>query len=141
MDMVRQNIAHHKNITNDNIYSWNKRTQKHYQDRLLKSLDSPCAKVFVAPYGFVHVIIKDDAAWICDIWVDPSHRRQGLATQLLQHAIEWSTRNGKSYIWVNVSVQNPTASNFYEHAGFEKKAIIMEKRATGHGNRSACQDQ
>jgi len=54
-------------------------------------------------------------AWILNIYVEPEHRRQGLARSILEALIEWCKRNGFQSVALHASEQGRP---LYEKLGF-----------------------
>lgn len=56
--------------------------------------------------------------WIADLVIAPEHRRQGIATQLLQAAKEWARITGLRRLMVEIQTKNYPALCFLEKHGF-----------------------
>jgi GNAT superfamily N-acetyltransferase len=61
------------------------------------------------------------------IYTVPSARRQGVARQLIQEALEWGQCMNAAEADLNVLVANP-ARQLYEHLGFQPHRISMVKK-------------
>ena len=61
------------------------------------------------------------------IYTVPGARRQGIARQLIQKALEWGQRMNAAEADLNVLVANP-ARRLYEHLGFQPHEISMVKK-------------
>jgi ribosomal protein S18 acetylase RimI-like enzyme len=95
-------------------------------------------RVFIAtvergePVGYISVGELQNPAvglpmgGILDFWVEPSFRRQGIGTRLLQYALDHITSHGYSHASILVSVHN-SAKRIYEKAGFYADRQIMVK--------------
>jgi GNAT superfamily N-acetyltransferase len=61
-------------------------------------------------------IVSDRAtfAWLCDVYVDPGHRGQGLGTTLANWSVEWAERHGIK----RVVLATLDAHAVYAKAGF-----------------------
>lgn len=61
-------------------------------------------------------IVSDRAtfAWLCDVYVDPSHRGRGLGTMLADWAVEWAER----YDIKRIMLATLDAHGVYAKAGF-----------------------
>jgi ribosomal protein S18 acetylase RimI-like enzyme len=59
-------------------------------------------------------------AFIQDMAVRDSHRRRGIAQELLAHAAAWAKAHGLTQLRLMVADQNPTARAAFEKAGFRK---------------------
>ncbi|MFH7243450.1 MAG: GNAT family N-acetyltransferase [Spirulina sp.] len=61
------------------------------------------------------------------LYVHPDHRRQGLATQLLQAAHHWAKAEGHRQISLQVFSENAPAQALYQKLGYRPEAILMKK--------------
>lgn len=68
----------------------------------------------------------DHHAFIHFLAVAPTHRRQGIATKLLQHARQWSADHGFHKLRLHVWEHNETARRLYERAGYATLTRTME---------------
>lgn len=59
------------------------------------------------------------------LWVQDDHRRRGLATALLTHALARAAAMGCSACWLETS--NPSARAFYEADGFTEFACLSNE--------------
>jgi ribosomal protein S18 acetylase RimI-like enzyme len=57
-------------------------------------------------------------SWVTDLVVAPEHRRQGIATQLLQAGKEWAREAGLRRLIVETQTKNHPAMCFLERRGF-----------------------
>ncbi len=57
-------------------------------------------------------------AWICNIFIEPKFRKQGLATRLMELAESWTTDAGLHLIALHVATSNTSARRLYENRGF-----------------------
>lgn len=62
-------------------------------------------------------------AWIDDVVVDPTHRRQGIGKALVEAAIQRSSRRGATHLFMDTSRGNPHAQEFYAACGFEEGGV------------------
>ncbi|WP_218080386.1 GNAT family N-acetyltransferase [Anthocerotibacter panamensis] len=67
------------------------------------------------------------AAYVFLVYVHPDHRRRGLATYLLQTAIQWSYARGYTQIHLQVLVEHRAAQALYQKLGFTTQAYLMRK--------------
>jgi ribosomal protein S18 acetylase RimI-like enzyme len=58
------------------------------------------------------------AAWLEALWVDPSIRRAGLGSGLIEAVADWSRERGATRLDLSVTEGNEPASALYAHAGF-----------------------
>jgi ribosomal protein S18 acetylase RimI-like enzyme len=64
------------------------------------------------------VAAEGDWAGITDVWVSPDHRRQGLATVVMDAVLEWAAERGATTAYLQVRGDNPAALALYEALGF-----------------------
>lgn len=57
-------------------------------------------------------------AYLSAAWIDPRHRRRGLARQLVGEAIAWATAHDAEHLRLWVDDTNPGAAQFYRALGF-----------------------
>ena len=62
-------------------------------------------------------------AWIDDIAVDPSYRRQGIGRALVEAAIQRASRRGATHLFMDTSRGNPDAQRFYRACGFAEDGV------------------
>jgi ADP-ribose pyrophosphatase YjhB (NUDIX family)/ribosomal protein S18 acetylase RimI-like enzyme len=62
-------------------------------------------------------------AWIDDIAVDPTRRRQGIGQSLVEAAIQRASRRGATHLFMDTSRGNPDAQSFYRACGFEQDGV------------------
>jgi len=55
---------------------------------------------------------------ILNLAVDPTARRQGIASALLRHALSHASENGATKVFLEVRSSNLTAQRFYQSHGF-----------------------
>jgi GNAT superfamily N-acetyltransferase len=61
------------------------------------------------------------------LYVHPDHRRQGLASTLLNTAHQWATAEGHHQISLQVFSQNAPAQALYQKLGYQPEAILMQR--------------
>ncbi|WP_225889126.1 GNAT family N-acetyltransferase [Halomicronema hongdechloris] len=66
-------------------------------------------------------------AYLLVLYVDPAHRRQGIATALMHQAQTWATQRGDHQIGLQVLSNNVTALTLYRRLGYVSHAIMMTK--------------
>ena len=81
--------------------------------------------------AFCEVLRGVDEAEILNIETLPSHRRQGLAQNLLQEAMVWAQTNQRSSILLEVRTSNIAAIALYTKLGFQ--TISTRKRYYADG--------
>lgn len=68
------------------------------------------------------------AAFLLDIFVEPSHRGNGLGRELLGRAEAWAREKGSNGIWLNVGGGNDAALHLYRSQGYDVATLHMRKR-------------
>ncbi|NJK38910.1 MAG: GNAT family N-acetyltransferase [Oscillatoriales cyanobacterium RM2_1_1] len=69
----------------------------------------------------------DLMAHIFLLYVDPQHRRRGIASELMHHAEQWAEQRGDQKISLQVFCQNQTALNLYRKLGYQVQALTLHK--------------
>lgn len=59
-----------------------------------------------------------DWAGVSNVWVDPAHRRRGLAVVLMDRLLGWAGERGATTAFLQVRGDNPPALALYERLGF-----------------------
>jgi ribosomal protein S18 acetylase RimI-like enzyme len=59
-----------------------------------------------------------DAAWLEALWVDPSVRRAGLGSRLIEAVAAWSRDQGARTLELSVTDNNESAKDLYRRCGF-----------------------
>jgi 8-oxo-dGTP diphosphatase len=62
-------------------------------------------------------------AWIDDVAVNPTHRRQGIGRALVEAAIQRASRRGATHLFMDTSRGNPDARDFYYACGFDEGGV------------------
>lgn len=62
------------------------------------------------------------------LYVNPDHRRRGLASALLETAHSWAMEAGYQQISLQVLSHNQAAQSLYEKLGYQPQAILMRRR-------------
>ena len=70
----------------------------------------------------------DRHAHIFLLYVEPAHRRRGIATALMLHAQNWAQARGDRKIGLQVFHKNVAALTLYEKMGYRPNAVLMTKR-------------
>ena len=73
--------------------------------------------------GYACVRIMYEEAQICNIAVLPEHRRQGIATELLQAVADFAKEKGCERAELEVNVSNTPAIEMYRKCGYEEVGI------------------
>jgi len=119
---------HHLNKTLDNYFSW--RSPLWWIQPLASNTDdltpiNPVAGLWLG--NAIDQVTGERYAHIFMLYVQPSHRRQGLASALLQTAQHWATERGDRQIGLQVFPHNQAALNLYQKNGFQVHALMMLK--------------
>lgn len=88
------------------------------QETDLRSLDVRGATVRIGEQASVRVALEGDWVGVTDLWVDPGHRRRGLAREVLSEAFDWAASLGATTAYLQVSEANTAALQLYATAGF-----------------------
>ena len=86
-------------------------------------LTSPNIKLFEQAGGFAIFRFAGPEAELLTIAVDPTYRRQGIATKLMLRGHEAAKSAGVEEVFLEVSQENPHAKSLYEQFGYEVRAI------------------
>lgn len=89
------------------------------------------------PAGFVHLCFRDLlVAWIEDIFVDPAHRGQGVATAAIRaaEAIIQATP-GYEAAAMEVSLRNAGALALYHKLGYRDLSLVTVRKEFGESKR------
>jgi ADP-ribose pyrophosphatase YjhB (NUDIX family)/ribosomal protein S18 acetylase RimI-like enzyme len=62
-------------------------------------------------------------AWIDDVAVNPTHRRQGIGRALVEAAIQRASRRGATHLFMDTGRGNPDARDFYYACGFDEGGV------------------
>ena len=60
------------------------------------------------------------AAYIEDLWVEPAHRRSGVARALLAAAEDWAREEGHNWLGSDALIDNRRSHDWHRAAGFEE---------------------
>src|SRR5262245_43497701 len=71
--------------------------------------------------------LREMAGFIHDVVVEDSSRRLGIATSLVEAAIEWLRAQGAPRVMLWSAEQNPPAQNLFSHLGFRRTMIEMTR--------------
>lgn len=69
----------------------------------------------------------DRQTYIFLIYVEPEHRRRGLATALLAQAEDWAQSQGDRSLSLQVYADNPGAIALYQGTGFSVDSLSLRK--------------
>ena len=119
---------HHLTTTLDNYFSW--RSPLWWIQPLSSNTDegtsiNPVAGLWLG--NAIDQVTGERYAHIFMLYVQPAHRRQGLASALLQTAQDWAQQRGDQQIGLQVFPHNQAALNLYQKNGFQVHALMMLK--------------
>ncbi|RZM79306.1 GNAT family N-acetyltransferase [Leptolyngbya iicbica] len=69
----------------------------------------------------------DRHSYVLAVYVAPEHRRQGIATALLNHAQAWAQARGDRQIGLQVFADNEGAIALYRQLGFQTQSLWLTK--------------
>jgi ribosomal protein S18 acetylase RimI-like enzyme len=72
-------------------------------------------------------VTGDRHAHILLLYVDPVHRRQGIASTLMNQAEDWARERGDRQIGLQVFQHNQPALSLYEALGYAPQSLWMTK--------------
>ena len=103
-------------------------------------LGTPDARILVAErggaiVGYVYVAIepqswkelREACGFIHDVVVDESGRRSGVATLLMEAAIEWLRERGAPRVMLWTAQQNDGAQRLFDRLGFRRTMVEMTR--------------
>ncbi|WP_266078742.1 GNAT family N-acetyltransferase [Haladaptatus caseinilyticus] len=82
------------------------------------------------PVGYVLLMISDDA-YLAELVVEPMHRREGRATELLKTAMAMARERDCEHVSLTVHEANESARMLYESFGFELWRTVSDYYADG----------
>lgn len=82
--------------------------------------------------GDRHYLKHDSQGYLGFMYVDETHRGQGLNKLLIDALIQWCKERDVNEIRLAVYQDNPSAIRAYEKAGFKKHLITMRLDATDY---------
>lgn len=88
----------------------------HHRDSFLVATAKNDAQIV----GYLTMAAQDwhKTGWVADLVVAPEHRRQGIASQLLQAGAKWAHKAGLRRLIVETQTKNYPAIRFLERQGF-----------------------
>lgn len=89
-------------------------------------LSKPIAGLWLG--NAIDQVTGDRHAHIFMLYVEPAHRRQGIATALLHQAEQWGQQRGDKWLGLQVFSHNQPAIQLYEKLGFTPRAILLQKQ-------------
>lgn len=86
---------------------------------------SPIAGLWMG--NAIDQVTGDRYTHIFMVYVHPNHRRQGIATGLIEQAQTWAEKRGDRQIGLQVFDNNPAAIALYQHLGFQTQSLLLLK--------------
>jgi GNAT superfamily N-acetyltransferase len=127
-------MEHH--IAVDKRFTLKEGVKEKWGEQIFEWVIDPDILVLVAEdktniIGCAHTIIKrgaldfgpDRIGYLCDVYVDPDYRRQGIARRFLLTAQKWLKEKGINVIEASWSVYCDEAQNTWPKLGFEPMSI------------------
>ena len=68
--------------------------------------------------AFAQLRIESERVEIARFYVDRAHHGEGIAQELMEHAIAVARQRGAKTVWLGVWEHNPRAIRFYQKCGF-----------------------
>jgi len=62
------------------------------------------------------------------LYVEPQHRRRGIATALMKQAQSWAIQQGDRLLSLMVYSSNQQAMKLYENLGYQQQSVLMFKK-------------
>ena len=152
-ELGRPNLMKIRCVTSADLPAWIAMRRRLYTDatdaeieqeaRTMSQWDPPCV-AFVAEAkggglaGFVEVGLRSyveggplgPAAYIEGIWVEPEHRRTGVARALSAAAEQWGRDRGVAWLGSDAHIDNLLSHAWHRAAGFDEieRLVVFGKR-------------
>jgi aminoglycoside 6'-N-acetyltransferase I len=70
------------------------------------------------------------APYVEDLWVDPEHRRSGVAARLLKAVEDWGRSEGFTWLGSDARLDNQQSHDWHRASGFEEteRLVVFGKR-------------
>jgi ribosomal protein S18 acetylase RimI-like enzyme len=75
-------------------------------------------------------VTGEDLAYIFLLYVNPKHRRLGIAKALIEEGTNWAIANKYNQISLQVFTNNQIALNLYQNLGFQPQSLLLSKSLT-----------
>ncbi len=135
LSLWHQLIEHHKPISGS-LYQLTPSADMTYERWLMRRIKEDGAQVWLAEYdgevvGYVLIMMGfrspvysvNNVGMICDLIVNRTVRRMGVATSLVSHAILALLNQGVETVQVNYDYQNEEACAFWTKMGFAPRLM------------------
>jgi GNAT superfamily N-acetyltransferase len=111
-------------------YAWFLRSQLREEDVVVFVAERAGAIVGYVYAGLEPISwkeLRDMAGFIHDVVVEDSSRRLGIASLLVEGAIDWLRAHGAPRVMLWTAEQNPAAQNLFSRLGFRRTMIEMTR--------------
>ena len=128
-------MEHHINV--DKRFTLRFGAEEQWHKQVSEAVESKDTLVLVAEtketiVGCAYIIIKSGAmdfgpekiGYLCDVFVEPDYRRQGIARRFLTNAKSWLQEKGIHTIEASWSVHSEEAKNTWPLLGFQPISTI-----------------
>jgi len=115
----------HLSQTVDSYFSWRSPLWWVSPSTDSQEIPQPIAGLWLG--NAIDQVTGDRHGHIFMLYVDPDHRRRGIATALLSQAQQWGQQRGDKRLGLQVFTHNPEAIALYEKMGFTPRALLLEK--------------
>ncbi|MEB3160428.1 MAG: GNAT family N-acetyltransferase [Synechocystis sp.] len=116
----------HLNQTIDSYFSWRSPLWWVSPDGDSQELLQPIAGLWLG--NAIDQVTGDRYGHVFMLYVDPNHRRRGIASALLNQAQQWGQQRGDQRLGLQVFTHNQGAIALYEKLGFTPRALLLEKQ-------------
>ena len=128
---MRHALQAHDESSNPHIWKITEEGRRQREEEIDAMLNDPDATTLVAevdstPIAFIHATVSNrthvtprTVGFINLIYVDPHHRRQGIATDLIRSACRTFTRRGAEEVNLNYIKGNTHAETLWKKLGLE----------------------
>ncbi len=102
------------------------------KNTLLKAAEKGCLRVLLAydnelPVGYCVASVIDGLGEVDSLFVSETYRKKGIASSLMERALDWIDTNGAVKIALKVSVGNEAVLGFYARYGFLPRLIELQR--------------
>ena len=81
--------------------------------------------------SFYHLAYNGDQSWMEALRVDVSHRRQGIATELVVDAMNRARKNGTNVIRLITALENTASRRLFSNYGFSESLFLTHRKLQG----------
>ena len=104
---------------------------RHAADRVLLAVNDGCVVGLAAVLIEQRVCYVAPYAEVTELYIEPEHRRQGVAQMLMQYAEQMARAAGADELTVCTGFDNTAGQRLYLRLGFENDDVKLAKRL-GH---------